>query len=149
MVLSTGKSSRLYKKMVDEKKNSLQVGSFNNSMEDYGAYILYAIPNNNTDIDTLLKDIDEEIVKLQTELISEAEFTKLQNQFENDYLENNNRMIKVAENLATGYTFYKNINNINVELDKIRKITRQDIQLVAKKYLNTNQRVLLYYLPKK
>jgi len=148
-VLSTGKSSRLYKKMVDEKKNSLQVGSFNNSMEDYGAYILYAIPNNNTDIDTLLKDIDEEIVKLQTELISEAEFTKLQNQFENDYLENNNRMIKVAENLATGYTFYKNINNINVELDKIRKITRQDIQLVAKKYLNTNQRVLLYYLPKK
>ena len=127
----------------------MQVGSFNNSMEDYGAYILYAIPNNNTDIDTLLKDIDEEIVKLQTELISEAEFTKLQNQFENDYLENNNRMIKVAENLATGYTFYKNINNINVELDKIRKITRQDIQLVAKKYLNTNQRVLLYYLPKK
>ena len=118
-------------------------------MEDYGAYILYAIPNNNTDIDTLLKDIDEEIVKLQTELISEAEFTKLQNQFENDYLENNNRMIKVAENLATGYTFYKNINNINVELDKIRKITRQDIQQVAKKYLNRNQRVLLYYLPKK
>lgn len=148
-VLSTGKSSRLYKKMVDEKKNSLQVGSFNNSMQDYGAYILYAIPNNNTDIDTLLKDIDEEIVKLQTELISEDEFTKLQNQFENDYLENNNRMIKVAENLATGYTFYKNINNINVELDKIRKITRQDIQQVAKKYLNRNQRVLLYYLPKK
>jgi len=148
-VLSTGKSSRLYKKMVDEKKNSLQVGSFNNSMEDYGAYILYAIPNNNTDIDTLLKDIDEEIVKLQTELISEDEFTKLQNQFENDYLDNNNRMIKVAENLATGYTFYKNINNINVELDKIRKITRQDIQQVAKKYLNRNQRVLLYYLPKK
>ncbi|CAN5732091.1 pitrilysin family protein [soil metagenome] len=148
-VLSTGNSSRMYKKMVDEKKNSLQVGSFNYALEDYGAYITYAFPNNNTPLDTLLKDIDEEIVKLQTQLISEEEFTKLQNQFENDYLDNNNRMINVAENLANGYTFYKNTDNINTELNKIRKITRQDIQLVAKKYLNKNQRVVLYYLPKK
>lgn len=148
-VLSTGKSSRLFKKMVDEKKNALQVGSFNNSMEDYGAYILYAIPNNNNEPDTLLKDIDEEIVKLQTELISELEFTKLQNQFENDFLDNNNRMIKVAENLASGYTFYKNINYANEALDKIRKVTREDLRQAAKKYLNKNQRVLLYYLPKK
>ena len=148
-VLSTGNSSRMYKKMVDDKKNSLQVGSFNYALEDYGAYIMYALPNNETPLDTLLKNIDEEIVKLQTQLISEAEFTKLQNQFENDYLDNNNRMLSVAENLANGYTFYKNTNNINIELEKIRKITRQDIQNVARKYLNRNQRVVLYYLPKK
>jgi zinc protease len=135
--------------MVDDKKNSLQVGSFNYALEDYGAYITYAFPNNDTPLDTLLKDMDEEIVKLQTQLITEEEFTKLQNQFENDYLDNNNRMISVAENLANGYTFYKNTNNINTELDNIRKITRQDIQNVARKYLNRNQRIVLYYLPKK
>ena len=148
-VLSTGNSSRMFKKMVDDKKNSLQVGSFNYALEDYGAYITYALPNNDTPLDTLLKDMDEEVAKLQTTLISEQEFTKLQNQFENDYLDNNNRMLSVAENLADGYTFYKNTNNINTELDKIRKITRQDIQNVVKKYLNKNQRVVLYYLPKK
>lgn len=148
-VLSTGNSSRMFKKMVDDKKNSLQVGSFNYALEDYGAYITYAFPNNDTPLDTLLKDMDEEIAKLQTQLITEEEFTKLQNQFENDYLDNNNRMISVAENLANGYTFYKNTNNINTELDNIRKITRQDIQNVARKYLNRNQRIVLYYLPKK
>ena len=148
-VLSNGKSSRMYRKMVDDKKNSLQVGAFNYALEDYGAYITYALPNNDTPLDTLLKDMNEEIVKLQTQLISEDEFTKLQNQFENDYLDNNNRMINVAENLANGYTFYNNTNNINTELDKIRKITRQDIQNVVKKYLNKNQRIVLYYLPKK
>ncbi len=148
-VLSTGNSSRMFKKMVDDKKNSLQVGSFNYALEDYGIYISYALPNNDTPLDTLLKDMDEEVVKLQTQLISEQEFTKLQNRFENDYLDNNNRMLGVAENLANGYTFYKNTNNINTELDKIRKITRQDIQNVVKKYLNKNQRVVLYYLPKK
>ena len=148
-VLSQGNSSRMFKKMVDEKKNSLQVGSFNYSLEDYGAYITYALPNNNTSLDTLLKDMDDEVVKLQTSLISETEFTKLQNQFENQYIGTNSKMLGVAENLANGHTFYKNTNNINTELEEIRKITRQDIQDVAKKYLNKNQRTVLYYLPKK
>jgi predicted Zn-dependent peptidase len=148
-VLSQGNSSRMFKKMVDNKKNSLQVGSFSYALEDYGAYITYALPNNETPLDTLLKDIDDEVLKLQSELITPEEFTKLQNQFENDFVDKNNRMLGVAENLANGYTFYKNTNEINTELDELRKITRQDIMNVAKKYLNKNQRVVLYYLPKK
>lgn len=148
-VLSQGSSSRMFKKMVDDKKNSLQVGSFSYALEDYGAYFTYALPNNDTPLDTLVKDMDDEIVKLQTELISEKEFTKLQNQFENEYVDKNNRMLGVAENLADGYTFFKNTNEINTELEELRKITRQDIMNVAKKYMNKNQRVLLYYLPKK
>ncbi|MEP7143269.1 MAG: pitrilysin family protein [Ferruginibacter sp.] len=148
-VLSQGNSSRMFKKMVDDKKNSVQVGSFNYSLEDYGAYIIYAFPNNDTPLDTLLKDMDEEVVKLQTTLVTDAEFTKLQNQFENDFISKNSKMLGVAENLADGFTFYKNTNNINTELDEIRKITREDIQDVAKKFLNKNQRVVLYYLPKK
>ncbi|MEO6734191.1 MAG: pitrilysin family protein [Ferruginibacter sp.] len=148
-VLSQGNSSRMFKKMVDDKKNSLQVGSFNYSLEDYGAYLIYALPNNDAPVDTLLKDMDEEVAKLQSSLISETEFTKLQNQFENNFIGKNSKMLGIAENLADGYTFYKNTNNINNELDEIRKITRQDIQDVAKKYLNKNQRVVLFYLPKK
>jgi zinc protease len=148
-VLSQGNSSRMFKKMVDEKKNSLQVGSFNYSLEDYGAYIIFALPNNNTPLDTLLKDMDDEVVKLQTTLITEIEFTKLQNQFENEFIGKNSKMLGIAENLANGHTFYKNTNNINTELEEIRKITRQDIQDVAKKYLNKNQRTVVYYLPKK
>jgi zinc protease len=147
-VLSRGNSSRMYKKMVDDKKNSLQVGTFNFALEDYGAYISYALPNNGTGLDTLLMDMDEEVVKIQTELISTDEFSKLQNQFENEFLDKNTRMLGVAENLADGFTFYKNTNNLNTELEKIRKVTREDIRAAAKKYLNPNQRVVLYYLPK-
>lgn len=149
-ILSGGASSKLYKKMVDEKKNSLQVGAFNYVLEDYGAYITYALPNNNTPLNTLLKDVDEEIAKLQTNLISEDDYKKIQNQFENNYVNANSRMLGVAENLAKGYTFYnKNTNNINQELDKIRNVSREDIREAAKKYLQPNSRVVLYYLPAK
>ena len=149
-VLSNGASSRMYKKMVDDKKNALQVGCFNYALEDYGAYISYALPNNNTALDTLLKDMDDEIITLQNQLISETEFIKIRNQYENDYVGKNAKMLGVAENLADGYTFHnKNTNHVNEELDEIRKVTREDIQAVAKKYLNRQQRVVVYYLPKK
>jgi predicted Zn-dependent peptidase len=147
-VLSQGNSSRMYKKMVDDKKNSLAVSSFSYALEDYGAYITYALPNNDTPLDTLLKDMDEEVEKLKKTLISEKEFIKLQNQFENDFVGANSKMLGVAENLADGYTFYQNTGHINNELEEIRKVTRQDIQDVVKKYLGKNQRVVLYYLPK-
>lgn len=149
-LLSGGGSSRLSTKMVDEKKTALQVAAFNYSLEDYGAYITLALPNNKTPLNDLLKDIDTEVVRLQTDLISESEFRKLQNQFENSYISANSKMLGVAENLASGYTFQnKNTNDINEELDKVKSITREEIREVARKYLNKNQRVVLYYLPKK
>jgi len=146
-VLSGGNSSRMYKKMVDDKKNALAVASFNYALEDYGSYIIYAIPNAGSDLDSLIMDMDEEIVKLQQNLISETDFTKIMNQFENDYVAQNNSMLGVAENLASGYSFRNNTNYVNTELTEIRKLTRQDIQAAAKKYLNPNQRVVIYYKP--
>jgi zinc protease len=147
-VLSSGSSSRMYKKMVDDKQNSLQVGTFNYTLEDYGMYISYALPSGGAKLDSLLIDMDEEIVKLQTSLITDDEFKKLQNRFESEFLDKNRTMLGLAENLANGFTFYKNTNNLNTELEKIRKVTKEDIRAVAKKYLNPNQRVVLYYLPK-
>ncbi len=149
-LLSGSGSSRLNMKMVDEKKTALQVAAFNYTLENYGAYIILALPNNNTPLNDLLKDIDVEVKKLQTDLISEEDYQKLENQFENSYVSKNSRMLGVAENLANGYTFHnKNTNDVNEELDIVKSITREEIRDVAKKYLNQNQRVVLYYLPKK
>ena len=146
--LSGGASSKLYKKMVDDKKNALQVGAFNLALEDYGAYITFALPNNNSSLPSLLNDIDEEVSKVQTELISEQDYKKLMNQAENSFVNNNTSMLGVAGNLSDAYIYHHNTNYINDQLAEMRKITREEIRAVAKKYLNKNQRVVLYYLPK-
>ena len=44
--------------------------------------------------------------------------------------------------------YFGDANLINTELDRYMKVTREDIQRVAKKYFNTDNRVVLYYLPK-
>ncbi|OKS87010.1 hypothetical protein RG47T_2468 [Mucilaginibacter polytrichastri] len=149
-ILSGGSSSRMYKKMVDEKKDALQVFAFNYALEDYGMYIVGALPNAGAAPAGLLTDMDEEIKKLQTDLISEADYQKLQNQFEDGFVSANTKMLGIAENLSNGYTFYhKDTNHINEELTELRKITREEIRDAARKYLNNNQRLILYYMPAK
>ncbi len=146
-ILTTGKSSRLYKKMVDEKKIALQVLAFSDSQEDYGTYIMGALPMEGVSMENLGKEMDVEIEKLQNELISQREFEKLQNQIESRFVNANSNMEGIALSLADYYTFYKDTNLINKQVDIYRSITREDIQRVAKKYLNKNQRLELDYLP--
>lgn len=148
-ILSDGKSSRLYKKLVDEKKKALQIAAFNYSLEDYGAYIVLALPLGENTLGDLVKEMDEEIVKIQTELISEKEFQKLQNKFENQFVNSNSSVEGIANSLAENYILYENTNLINDEINIYRSITREEIQDIAKKYLNPNQRLILDYLPKK
>ena len=105
-VLSSGKSSRLYKKLVDEQKQALQIGAFNLSQEDYGEYIIFGMPMGDTSLDTLTAEVDEEIQKLQTELISQREFEKLQNKFENRFVNSNSSIEGIASSLATYHTLY-------------------------------------------
>jgi len=148
-VLSDGKSSRMYKKIVDQKKMALQIGAFSYAQEDYGMYIVYGIPMQGFTAQDVLKEADEEIVKLQTELISEKEFEKLQNIYENQYVNSNASVEGIASNLATFYLLYGDVNLINTEIDIYRKITREEIREVAKKYLSPNQRLVLDYVPAK
>lgn len=147
--LSDGKSSKLYKKLVDDKKMALQVGAFNYSQEDYGMYFVYSLPMGQTSKEDILKNIDEEIVKLQNELISEKDFQKLQNKFESQYVNSNASVEGIADNLATYYLLYGDINLINTEIDIYRSITREEIKEVANKYLKPNQRLILDYVPAK
>jgi|TARA_B110000208_G_scaffold167773_1_gene207429 predicted Zn-dependent peptidase len=147
--LSSGRSSILYKKLVDTKKMTLQVGAINLSQEDYGTYILYGLPQGETKLSDIVKEIDEEVVKMQTELISEKAYQKLQNKFENNFVNSNSSVDGIANSLARYNVLFGDTNLINTEIDIYRSITREEIRAVAKKYLNPNQRLTLEYLPEK
>ena len=147
--LSGGKSSVLYKKLIDEQKQALTVQAVNLGQVDYNVFALFALPLGEVELSTLLSEMDEEIVKLQEEMISERDFQKLQNQFESNFVNSNSSVAGIASSLATYYLLYGDVNLINNEIDIYRDITREEIQAAAQKYLNPNQRVEIKYLPKK
>jgi probable peptidase len=147
--LSKGKSSVLYKKLVDNEKKALAVEAFNLGLVDHSIFAFFAIPMGNTSKDILKKDIDAEIKKLQTDLISEEDYQKLQNQMENNFVNANSSVEGIADTLADSYLLKGNTNLINEEINIYRSITREDLRNAAKKYLNSNQRAIINYLPKK
>jgi predicted Zn-dependent peptidase len=147
-VLSGGQSSRMYKALVDEQKKALQVASFPFALEDPGLYITLGIVNMGIDPTDLEKAMDAEIEKVKNELISEKEFQKIRNQMESQFVQQNSTTFGIAEQLANYHVYYKDANLINTEIDRYMKVTREDLQRVAKKYLTKENRVVLQYMPK-
>lgn len=145
--LSDGKSSVLYKKLVDDQKQALQTQVINLGQVDYNIFAILALPLGEVELDTLLEEIDEEITKVQNELISERSYQKLLNKFENQFVNSNSSIAGIANSLARYYMLYGDVNLINEQIDIYRSITREEIQMVAKKYLSKNQRVDIEYLP--
>ena len=145
--LSDGKSSVLYKRMVDDNKTALAVQTVNLAQEDYGTYLMLALPLGEITLEKLLSEIDEEIEKIKNELITDRDLEKLQNSLETQFVNRNASIEGIANSLSDYYTFYGDTGLINSELDIYRSITKEEIRDVAKKYLNSNQRVIVDYLP--
>ncbi|MGE5364226.1 MAG: M16 family metallopeptidase [Bacteroidota bacterium] len=149
-LLSSGRSSRLYKALVDEQQKALYTSSLPLALEDPGLFIVYSIANMNVKPEELERAMDAEIEKIQRNLADEKEFEKLRNQTEDDFISGKNTTLGIATSLANYYLFFnKNTNLINTELERYMKVTREDIRNAANKYLTAQNSTVLYYLPKK
>jgi zinc protease len=148
-LLSGGRSSMLYKTLVDKTQKAVYVGAFPAALENPGLFITFSIANQGVNANDLKKLIDRVIDEVKDSLITDEEMQKLKNQVETDYVNQNATDEGIAENLAYYYTIYKNTNAINTELDKLMNVTKEDIKRVADNYLKHKNSVVLYYLPKK
>ncbi|MFY9310606.1 MAG: pitrilysin family protein [Bacteroidia bacterium] len=147
-LLSQGKSSRMQKSIVDKQQKAVYAGAFPLSSEDPGLALVFGISNMGVAPADLEAAMNVEFDNVKQTLISEEEFQKLRNQVENDFVSANAKVSGIAENLANYYVYFKDANLINTEIDRFMKVTREDLQKAAQKYLTKENRVVLYYLPK-
>jgi predicted Zn-dependent peptidase len=147
-ILSGGSSSRLNKTIVDQKQLAVGAGAFNYALEDAGLFIIYGIANAGVKPDVLETNLDSIISAVKTTLVGEREFQKVKNQTTTEFVTRNATMQGIAETLANYEVYFGDANLINTELNKFNKVTREDLLSVAKKYLNKDNRVVLYYVPK-
>ena len=147
-ILSGGESSRMNKVLVDTKQLAAAAQSVPFFNEDAGVLITLAIANMGVKADVLEKNMDSVVNDLKTGLVSEREFQKVKNQITTDLVKNKGTMAGIAENLANFEVYFGDANLVNTELEKYNKVTREDVLKVAQKYLNKDNRVVLYYVPK-
>jgi predicted Zn-dependent peptidase len=146
-ILTSGRSSRLYNELVYKKQFAKSVGSFVWDLELGGLFIINAIGMKNSNLKEIEDIITSEIEKVKSEMVSAHELEKVKNEAESDYLNRLQTIMGKADMLANYYTFFKNPDMINRDLNRVLKVTEEDILNESGKYLNSNNRVVLYYLP--
>ena len=147
-LLSGGQSSRFQKELVDNQQLAVAAGSFPLALEDAGVFISFGVMNMGKTPEDLQAAMDSEIKRAKEELIDDREFQKLRNQIENSFVSSNSTVSGIAESLADYHVYFGKAGLINDELERYMAVTKEDLQRVAKKYLDPSNRVQLVYLPK-
>ncbi len=146
-MLSGGQSSRLHKKLVDEKQLAMVVNLFPMPFEHPSVALTFALPNMGIDPQKLEKAMNAEIAAVKNGKIDDREFQKLKNQVKSQFVNRTARLAGRANALARNYTYFQNADLVNTEIDNYMAVTKEDIKAAANKYLTKDNRVVLYYLP--
>lgn len=136
-ILNGGATTRLYKSLVVEQKKAVSVGfSYNGSALDNGTITLYGTPVPEGTPHDLSHDIQQEIIKLQKNGITETELKDAKQKlidgtiFERDSLSGPAMIIGRAR--TTGST----LDDIENWPDMINAVTAKQVQQVATRYLD-------------
>ncbi len=146
-IMSTGRSSRLYRRLVEKEQVAMEVEAFPYLMEQAGMLGVYVIGQKGVPLDKLDALIGEEVAKVKAEGVTEEEFQKARNQREAEFATAFGSMSQRARNLARYYVFYRDANLINTELDRYLAVTRGDLQRVAQKYFTKEGANVLRFPP--
>ena len=147
-ILSTGRSSRLYRRIVEKEQVAIEVEAFPFLLEKAGMIGVQVVGQNGVPLDKLDALIDEEVEKVKAEGVTEEEFQKARNNQEAQFASSFGAMSSRAKNLARYHVFFGDTNLINTELDRYLAVKREDLQRVAKKYFTKEGvNVLRYPVP--
>lgn len=147
-LLSSGKSSRLYRSLVYDQQIALDAGGrYEGLTTDPELFYFYATARPGKGPEDLEKALNAEIGKLQTNPVTENELQKAKNQIEAQFIMGADSnffqamLIGSAETVGAGHQY------ISEFIDKIRKVTAADITRVAKKYLLNDTKNVGILLP--
>jgi predicted Zn-dependent peptidase len=145
-ILGTGKSSRLYRDMVDEKQLAVEVEAFPISLESGGITGLLAIAHPTVTMDQVAAEFDKQIADVQNNGVTQEEFEKALNQIKTQTAKAFTSALDKAEALAESETYFGDPGRINTEMDRYLAVTRDDIKRVAQQYLDAKHRIVLKYV---
>jgi zinc protease len=144
-ILSKGRSSRLYRRLVDQDQVAVNVDAFAFLQEQAGLVGVFATGQRGVELEQLDAVIKDEIESVREKGVTEDEFQKVRNQQEAEFATSFGSMFSRAKNLARYHVFYGDANLINTELDRYLKVKREDLQRVAKEYLRDEAAQILRY----
>lgn len=148
-LMSNGRTSRLYRSLVEEKKVALQAQGFHGFPGDKypNLTLFYALTAPSSTVDDVAIALRKEIEKLTTELVTTEELERIKTQARAGLLRSLNSQSSLASLLAEYEAKTGSWRNLFTQLDQLARVTPQDIQRVAKATFTTQNRTIGKILP--
>jgi zinc protease len=143
-VLGRSKSSRLYHKLVEERRMLTSVSASILGSIDNGLFTVSAKPAQGVSLEEADQAIGEVIAEVQADLLAEGELQKVKNQAESTLIFGEMEVLNRAMGLAYAAVL-GNPDLINQEADKIQAVTAADIRQAAQQVLRPENCSTLYY----
>lgn len=147
-ILGAGSSSRMYRRMVYQKQVATAVSVGNSSMKDAGIFTVAVSLKPGQALDPALEIVYNEIYKLRQKPVSAEDLKKAKTIGVMDFMSGLSTIDSKAQALAATEIVTGSYENLLKEIERYAKVTPEDIQRVAKKYLNQTQRSIVVLEPR-
>lgn len=145
-ILGDGRSSKLYQSVKEQKQLAYSISSGHASMKDDSLFYVRAnfVPANK---DKLKKAIFDEIARVLNGNIDTQDLNTAKSIIERDTFYARESTSNIANELGYTTLVYGDSDYYSEYINNIKKVTKQDVIRVAKKYLNPNHAVISVMLP--
>ncbi len=143
-IMGTGRTSRLYRNLVKEKRIAMAASGFQGmpGQKYPGLFLFYAVPARGHTYQDCEQAIYDEIERLKNQPVTEEELEKAKTRARADLI----RQLDSNSGLARQLTFYEVLTgdwrNMFRQLERIDRVTAEDIQRVARTYFVTKNKTV-------
>ncbi|MEK6768263.1 MAG: pitrilysin family protein [Gemmatimonadota bacterium] len=149
-VLASGKSSRLYRRLVYELQIANQVAAFQDAGRLDGKFEIVATARPGHDLNEIQRVIDEEIRRIAETGPTQRELERVQNSDEAQFLDGMERVggFSGKANQLNFYNYFVGTPDyFQRDLERYLRLVPADLQRVARQYLTQAHRVVLSVVP--
>ena len=143
-ILSNGKSSRLIRRLVIERRICSSVDAYISGSLDAGLIHIVGKPTPGYTLADVEKAVWKELETLKHTPVDEHELEKVKNRYESEQIFGNINYLNVATNLAY-FEMLNRAEDINDEVRKYRSVSAGQLQRVAQQAFTTENSNTLYY----
>ena len=133
-ILSSGKTSRLYKSIVDDKQLAIDIGTNYDLAFDPIVMWIYAVANQNVKAEDLEKAILDEVDKIVKKGVTDEELQKVKNQKLMNFYRRMETINGKANTIGNYELFFGDYKKLFSAPEDYAKVTKEEIQQVAQKY---------------
>ena len=145
VILSRGRSSRLYQSLVYAQHVATQASAGPDSRAETGLFTFRTIVAGGKTVDAAEKATLDEIERLKTEPVSDKELAKARNQLVADALRSRETAAGQASALGNALVTLGDPERVNTEITRLQSVSASDIQHVAMKYFTPENRLVVHY----